>query len=45
MGEHIEEGEKTNGEGTHNIQAQKEQKEKGGMGRLLSLKQRKKQQH
>ena len=28
-GEHTEEGEKTNGEGTQDIQAQQEQKEKG----------------
>lgn len=31
-GEHIEEGKKTNGEGTQDIQAQQGQKEKGGKG-------------
>ena len=37
-GEHTEEGEKTNGEGTQNIQAQQEQKGKGEMGQVTEPK-------
>lgn len=37
-GEHTEEGKKTSGEGTHNIQAQQGQKEKGEKGQIVEPK-------
>jgi len=37
-GERTKEGEKTNGDGTQDIQAQQEQKEKGEMGQIAELK-------
>jgi len=37
-GEHTEEGKKTNGEGTQDIQAQQGQKEKGGEGQIVEPK-------